>query len=119
LKRFAAIVTIAVVVLALSAGTAFASVCAGGSCGEAMVCPPSTSTACPMETGQVMTHSSCDHQADQGARDSVNPQVSHESAVVSTVLAVVPTTPILRGIVAAMAAPDARGAPHLTAVIRI
>lgn len=118
MKRFAAIVTIVFVVLTMSVGTAFASVCAGSSCDKAMVCPESTSVACPMESGQAMSHSSCDHPADHGARDSVTVQPGHDNAVVSVSVAVVPTPPVLCGFVAAAAAPDARGAPHLTTVSR-
>lgn len=122
MKRFAAIVTIAVVLLTMSVGTAFASVCAAASssCDDvAMVCPVSTSAACPMDSGQAMRHSPCGHSADKIARDSVAPQAGHQDAVVSIALAVVPTPPAPCGFIAASAAPDARGAPHLTAVIRI
>jgi len=121
MKRFAAIVTIAVVIFTMSVGTAFASVCAmGETCGgEVMACEMSAPAACPMGGGQVMTHGGCDHSTDGVARDSVSLQPVHEKAAIATSLVVVPTVPVLRGFVAATAAPDARGAPHLTAVIRI
>jgi hypothetical protein len=120
LKRFAAIVTIVVVVLAMSAGTAFASVCVGMTCStQAMVCSESASTSCPMENGAAMAHASCGHQLDRGARDAVSGQVGPEYAVVGTPIAVLPADTVVRGLASMLPASDARGAPHLTTVIRI
>jgi hypothetical protein len=120
LKRFAAIVTIVVVVLAMSAGTAFANVCAGGTCtGNAMICPQIGTTACPMADGAAMAHSACGHPVDRGARDLVSGQTNTEHAVVSTPLAVLPASVAPSDVASALPAPDARGAPHLTTVIRI
>lgn len=120
MKRIAAIVTIAVVVLAMSVGTAFASVCAGGSCeGRGMMCPAVATAACPMKGGLAMTHSSCSHPAQLGTRDILSAQADHSLPAIVSTLAVLPPRSALSGLVYAMPAPDARGAPHLTAVIRI
>lgn len=120
MKRFAAIVTIVVVVLAMSAGTAFASVCAGGTCDrQLMVCPDTGSMACPMNAGATMAHSECGHPIDRGARDVVSAQTATDHAVVSTPLAVVPAGFSVGSLAPLALAADARGAPHLTTVIRI
>ncbi len=120
MKRFAAIVTIAVVVLAMSAGTAFASVCVGSACGRSMVCSLATTAACPMENGALMSHSSCDHQPGSGIRDVVAPQPQgSEYALVVVTPGPVLAPLALSGVSSALLAPDARGAPHLTSVIRI
>jgi hypothetical protein len=119
MKRFAAMVTIVVLVLAMSAGTAFANVCPGGTCdGRMMVCAPASSTACPMGGGAVMTHSGCSHSDDTGARDVVSPQTGLEFGVVSAPLAVVPPLAGPSGLASLLPMRDARGAPHLTTVSR-
>jgi len=119
MKRFVAIVTIAVLVLAMTAGTAFASVCVGTACGPVMACAPTTSPTCPMGSGQSMQHSSCNHTAEMQSRDATPTDTCH-----ATYMAVVHATPIpaahLLGRLSLGAhASDARGAPHLTAVLRI
>jgi hypothetical protein len=119
LRRFLAVITIAVVVLAITAGPAFASVCAGSMCGTVMVCAPVTTDACPMESGSPMMHTLCTHQADHGSRDVVAVPSAPDStlAVVPLVGAVIfPATPLGAG---TFPLADARGAPHLTTVIRI
>ena len=120
MKRFAAIVTIALVILAMSAGTAFAGVCVGSTCSTTtMVCPESGTVSCPMGNGAVMAHSSCSHPMDRGARDLVSGQTAPEHAVVSTPLAALPASFAIGALAPVSSVPDARGAPHLTAVIRI
>jgi hypothetical protein len=119
LKRFAAIVTIVVVVLAMSAGTAFASVCVGSTCGRDMTCPVATSPSCPMDNGAAMSHSACDHQVNATAHDALAAQQQVGTQAVATALGVVPAPIALYGASSALPAPDARGAPHLTTVIRI
>jgi hypothetical protein len=119
MKRFVAIVTIAVLVLAMTAGTAFASVCVGTACGDVMVCAPTTSVSCPMDNGPSMAHSSCDHTAQVQSRDATPTDTGH-----ATYMAVVHATPIpaahlLGRLSLGARASDARGAPHLTAVLRI
>lgn len=119
MKRFAAIVTIVVVVLAMSAGTAFASVCAGGTCASiTMVCSEAGTASCPMGVTQ-MLHSSCAHPMDRGSHDGVASTQTVDQAVVSSFFAQPAAGPVLRALVPASAAVDARGAPHLTSVIRI
>jgi hypothetical protein len=119
LRRFLSIITIAVVVLAVTAGPAFASVCAGNMCGEVMVCTPVTSTACPMESGTPMMHSLCNHTADHGSRDVVSVPTGTDGVPAVAALpgsVIRPQAPI--GVGTSLHA-DARGAPHLTSVIRI
>jgi len=119
LKRFAAIVTIAVVVLAMTAGPAMASVCAGSQCGEAMVCDQAYTPQCPMQNGAVMSHGDCGHSADRSAAATVSNQAGPDFGLVGAPLpgALVPPTAALG--MSAFALADARGAPHLTSVIRI
>lgn len=119
MRRFAAIITIAVVVLALTAGPAFASVCAGTSCGPVMVCATSNTPSCPMENGVPMAHASCGHPVDRGSRDVASTQPAQEAALASTPLSGVFVPPVKQLLTAAHPLSDARGAPHLTSVIRI
>jgi hypothetical protein len=120
LKRFAAIVTIVVVVLAMSVGTAFASVCAGGSCSStAMLCPDAGTMACPMNNGAPMAHSDCGQPMDHSAQSAVSGQPVPQIVVASAPLAVVPGDVTLGGVASSLPATDARGAPHLSTVIRI
>ena len=119
MRRFLSIITIAVVVLAITAGPAFASVCAGNMCGEVMVCTPVTSTACPMESGTPMMHALCNHTVDHGSRDAVSVPAGVDAVVAVTALpgsVIGPQAPLGVGTVLRA---DARGAPHLTSVIRI
>jgi hypothetical protein len=117
MRRFVAIVTIAMLVLAMSAGTAFASVCTGGACGRVMLCAPTTSMACPMDSGVSMQHSTCDHTAQQ-VREATPTQAGHDIFVVSVPALTIPSLHVLGGLFAATHAPDARGAPHLSMVSR-
>lgn len=119
MKRFAVIVTIAVVVLAMTAGPAMASVCAASQCGEAMVCDQVYTPQCPMQSGSVMTHGACGHTADQSTSGVVSNQTGPDFGLVGASLpaALVPPTAALG--VSAFPLVDARGAPHLTSVIRI
>lgn len=118
LKRLLSILTIAVVVLAVTAGPAFASVCAGTMCGEVMLCSPTTTSACPMESGPMM-HSLCTHGADHGSHDVVVTSPAPQHGLPSTPLegTAQGTATLLRSGLCPLA--DARGAPHLTTVIRI
>jgi len=117
LRRFVAILTIVLLVLAMSAGTAFASVCTGSACDGAMLCAPTTSMSCPMGGGQSMQHSSCDHTAQQ-VRDATPTEPGHDIYVTVAPAPVVPTAGFLGGLPVRFHAPDARGAPHLSVVIR-
>ena len=119
MRRFLAVITIAVVVLAMTAGPAFASVCAGSRCGMVMVCAPASTAACPMDSGTAMLHSLCAHQADHSSRDiiSVQPGPDGVAAVVPLAgAAYLPPMPLGTG---TFPLADARGAPHLTSVLRI
>lgn len=120
MKRFAAIVTVVVVVLAMSAGTAFANVCVGGSCdGSMALCSAGASAVCPMGGGFAIARPGCDHGLDKGAREAVFAQTGTDRVVgVLAPLAAVPD-PVTVSAALASPAADARGAPHLTIVIRI
>jgi hypothetical protein len=119
LKRFAAMTMIAVVVLAMTVGPAFASVCAASQCGPVMPCEMAASPDCPMRTGVTLTHSDCTHAPDGRFGDLVSSQSGPESGLAAAPLsgAVAPPAAILSGSMLPLV--DARGAPHLTSVIRI
>lgn len=119
MRRFAAIVTIAVVVLALTAGPAFASVCAGAACGPAMVCATGATPACPMENGATMAHAACGHPMDRGSRDVASTQSAPDPGLAAAPHAGVVVQPARPLPAATFPMVDARGAPHLTSVIRI
>lgn len=117
MRRFVAILTIALLVLAMTAGTAFANVCTGNVCDGAMLCAPTSSVSCPMGIGQSMQHSSCDHTAEQ-LREATPTQPGHDVFVATAPLAVVPPAPLLGRLALEGHATDARGAPHLSVVVR-
>jgi hypothetical protein len=110
---------IAFVVLAMSVGPAFASVCAGSTCDMDAVCAPATNDVCVMESGPAMMHALCTHQAGHDSSDlvPVQPGPDGAAAVVPLIGAIVfPAAPLG---VRALPLADARGAPHLTSVLRI
>jgi hypothetical protein len=119
LKRFALIVTIAVVVLAIGVGPAFASVCAAVACSPATMCPVGSSAACPMKTGAPVARAVCGQPMDHGLRDAVSSHTAPDRGLTVALLPGAPVAPA--AIVGAVTTPlaDARGAPHLSAVIRI
>lgn len=111
-----AVVTI---VLANTAGPAFAAVCMATRCVEAAPCVPETPVTCPMEKkGPLVTHSKCSPPVTDRVRAIVPVQPATQD------VATLPTTPFvphgaMAGLfVASSHAPDARGAPHLTAIMR-
>ncbi|HEY5277695.1 MAG TPA: hypothetical protein VIK38_14400 [Coriobacteriia bacterium] len=120
MKRLVSIVTLVVVVLAFSAGPAFTSVCSGSDCGPAMVCEMAATPACPMLNGAPLIHGTCGHPMGGADQDAASVPTGHHEPV----LAVAPlagSTVRLSTAPCAWVLPlaDARGAPHLTAVIRI
>jgi hypothetical protein len=117
-RRFAAIVTIAAVVLAMTAGPAFASACAATGCGPAMACSQLASPTCPMRTGAPTAHTSCPQPMDHGTRDAVSVQPARATGLAGTPFQAA-TDPVTHIGCSAPLFADARGAPHLTAVIRI
>ena len=117
MRRFVAILTIVLLVLAMTAGTAFANVCSGSACDGAMLCAPTTSMSCPMGTGQSMQHSSCDHTAAQ-LREATPTEPGHPIYVTSVQALTIASVRLLGSLPSATHAPDARGAPHLSAVSR-
>ncbi len=119
MKRFVAIVTIALLVLAMTAGTAFASVCVGSACGDVMICAPTASVSCPMDSGQTMQHSSCDHTAQAQPRDATPTESGHATFMAAVQVTPIPATSLVGRAHPGALAADARGAPHLTAVLRL
>jgi hypothetical protein len=118
MRRIAAIITIAVVVLAMTAGPAFASACVATECGPAMACSLVASPTCPMRTGAPMVQTSCPQPMDHGTREAVSVQPTPPASMVGTAFQAAASPATLAGSGAPLLA-DARGAPHLTAVIRI
>jgi hypothetical protein len=123
MKRFVAIVTIAVLILAMTAGSAFAYSCAGNVCcgmpATVPSCAPATSAACPMGGGSVMQHSACERgDASQPLR-ATSVQSPHDLAAVCVAVVRAPRAGVLSALLTPAFAPDARGAPHLTSVLRI
>jgi hypothetical protein len=119
LKRIGAIATIVLVVLAMTAGTALASVCAGSDCGPAMKCESMFTDSCPMANGAPVLQDACGHPMTPVYRDAVSAPVAHEHGVAASPIAGAVVRPAT---IAASWAPllvDARGAPHLTSVLRI
>ena len=119
MKRLAAILTIAVVVLAMTAGPAFASACAGASCGPKMACEQSATLTCPMNTGVPYANAGCGHPMDRGSRDVASTQPAPDHGLVHAPLVGVFVRPAVPMAPATFPLIDARGAPHLTSVIRI
>jgi hypothetical protein len=127
MKRFVAIVTIAVLVLAMSAGSAFAYSCVGNACcsipatapGSASACAPAASAACPMDAGTVMQHSACVRGDAGRPLGATSVQTPDEVPAVCVAAVSVPRSHALGALPASAFAPDARGAPHLTSVLRI
>jgi hypothetical protein len=114
-KRLLVISLLVVVVLAMTVGTAFASTC-GGSCTNAMACKGALSRTCPMGAPAALG-ASCAHPDQQQVREASVPQPpAGASAVSVTADHAVPTS---CGPAPTLLAPDARGAPHLTSVLRI
>lgn len=118
MKRSAAIVTIVVVVLAMTAGPAFASVCAATRCGQTTGCALADSPSCPMRTGAPTAGATCPQPMDHGTREAVPAQSAPSAAMAVAPLPALSDPAALFG-GGAMPLADARGAPHLTAVIRI
>jgi len=119
MKRLVSITTIALVILALTAGPAFALACVGMDCSPVTECAMSATPTCPMAEGKDVLHSACDEPVDRGVREGVTADRSPHLD-----LAAVPATaqpvPALRWTALISArTPDARGAPHLTAVLRL
>lgn len=129
MRRVLSIAIVAALVLVLSAGTAFASTCAVAPC-DAMraMAPPMADHGCApsveqkhCEDGAPATMSArCNMKpalrtSEAASSPSTAPEIT--SAAVAGVLA--PATILGSSAVPAPLAADARGAPHLSAVIRI
>ncbi|HEY5549013.1 MAG TPA: hypothetical protein VIL17_05410 [Coriobacteriia bacterium] len=124
MKRFAVIVTLSFLVVFMTTGSAFALVCNGCGCSDSRnaattSCAASRSTgSCAMGDGQTMQQSSCGHDTQAQSRESVSVEPSHSPAAVVVGPIVLRPALILQGLVRSHYAPDARGAPHLSAVMR-
>jgi hypothetical protein len=114
-KRLLVISLLVVVVLAMTVGTAFASTCGAG-CTDAMACRGAVSGACPMNAPSALS-ASCAHTDQRQAREASVPQPPAGASALSLTAELAP--PTLCSVAPQAPAPDARGAPHLTSVIRI
>lgn len=118
MKRIALIVTLSFLVVAMTTGSAFARACADDVCGDSMVCAPGIVQTCPMGDGQTMQHAQCDHEAEAQSRDAVSASPDRTPAALPVQAAIVRPVLELKGLFRSSRAPDARGAPHLSAVMR-
>lgn len=118
MKRTAAIVTLACLIVVMTTGSAFARACAGDACGEAMICAPATIETCPMGDGQTMQHSTCDHGAQAQPREAVSSDPTHVPAALPAQALTIRPALSFQGLFRSPHAPDARGAPHLGMVLR-
>lgn len=119
MKRFAVIVTLACLIVAMTTGTAFARVCVDRACNDPMVCAPDTTIVCPMKSGPTMQHGGCDHRTQSQAREAVSVDHGQHLAALPAEPLSIASAQALLGQERSAFAPDARGAPHLTTVIRI
>jgi hypothetical protein len=114
-KRLLVTVLLVVVALAMTAGTAYASTCGGG-CAGAMACNAAASGKCPMSAPSTL-NPSCAHPSQSVAREASASQPLPGGSALSA--APEPAVPCPRVFVSTPRTSDARGAPHLTSVIRI
>jgi hypothetical protein len=115
-KRLLVISLLVVVVLAMTVSTAFASTCGSG-CTSAMACNVTLSGACPMSAPSALSPS-CSHPDQRQGREASALQHQQPGATAVTVTSGFAAPPTCK-FASTPLAPDARGAPHLTAVIRI
>jgi len=124
MKRIASIVTLACLVVLLTTGSAFARVeCGGCGCADRPVaasagCATQLTSACAMGDGQTMKHSGCGHETTAQQSEVVPAAQNHLQAAVVVEPVVVRPSSLLGGLFSSLRAPDARGAPHLSAVMR-
>lgn len=118
MKRVVTIVTLACLMVAMTAGFAFATVCTNGACGDSMACVPIAAPICPMDSDQAMRHTSCDHENQAQQRETVSAAPMHVHAALPARALAIPPACALRGLSSTSHVPDARGAPHLGMVIR-
>ncbi len=128
MKRFVAIVTVAVLVFASSAGTAFAYSCTGDRCCSGAACAPTPTPECgptavpdcPMTNGgQTARNAGCMHGVQRQPLGATSASADQSFAAVCVSAAPLLGVRLLGPLTRAPFAPDARGAPHLTSVIRI
>jgi hypothetical protein len=119
-KRIAAIMVVAALILTMSVGTAYAAACAGMVCSPSGMAKPMMGVAvCPEMAGQnAVMHTTCDHRTGHDTKEAVAVQPSASDAMVAYGLPVPPAVRSLRAERVSVSG-DARGAPHLTSVIRI
>src|ERR1035437_5616048 len=117
-KRVATIFATTVLVLVMTTGSAFALTCTSASCSMAMSCESAVAAKCPMQGAMTMLQSNCDHPSTRPPGDVATTQRAFDPLTLAT--AITPAIVTANGAVQAGPPPqDARGAPHLTAVIRI
>lgn len=123
MKRFAAIVTIACLVVVMTTGSAFARSCNGCGCSDlagaaAPGCSTGFTSACDMGAEQTMRSSDCGHETTARSQEVVSPEKSHPHAAAVAGPVVLRPVLLLGRIFGSLHAPDARGAPHMSAVMR-
>ena len=119
MKRFIITLAIATIVLANTAGPAFAAVCMATRCVESNPCLPEKPATCPMEESvPSATHSKCSPPVTDRIRATVPVQPATDDVAILPSAPFVPHGAKAGVYVASFHAPDARGAPHLTAVMR-
>lgn len=120
LKRIAAIVVITALILTMSVGSAYAAACVGMVCSPSSVAHPMMPTsACPEMGGETaVMHGVCDHHGGSSASTAVAVQPAMSEAVAAQGVPAPLATRQVRAPRASVSG-DARGAPHLTSVIRI
>ncbi len=128
MKRLVAILTTALLVLAMSAGPAFAYSCSGDACCTGAGCAPKASPscepsivpACPMAGGgRAVSNAGCMHGGEHEPYGATSARADAAPAALSVSAVAVPGARLLAALHCEGFAPDARGAPHLTTVIRI
>jgi hypothetical protein len=120
-KRLAAIIVIVTLVLAVTAGPAFASACPCGACADStMSCSVAAALSCqtPMSSSSTAL-GSCDSRSERIAREGTVVEPGSEHVAVASALTARIAPAAYAAPAPASIAPDARGAPHLTAVLRI
>jgi hypothetical protein len=115
-------VAAATLVLAVTVSPAFASVCSCPDCASAtMTCSMSMPSAsgCAMPGQQSMGRGACGTQADRSGRDGTVADPSADRILGLTARVAFAAPPLRLLFCLAPIAPDARGAPHLTSVLRL
>jgi hypothetical protein len=122
LKRFVVMFAVVALVFAVSAGPAFASACACADCAlSRMPCSVAPVAACtmPMVHTACVSSSPCGTTVDRALHESTAAETGFQHGAVAQAV-VVQAVPAARACaLLCIVTADARGAPHLTALLRI